>query len=80
MRCLSICDVLFDICSTKKVNEQIQQETLVQIWVDKFGNLNIVDPEDELIPTLTDGNLSGSGTRSQRFYLDRFGNFKYTIP
>jgi hypothetical protein len=77
--CHNICDILHDICSTTKILDQIDQETSVTVTVDGFGNIDITDPDGELIPELSQGNLSGTGGRAQRFYLDRFGNFKYTI-
>lgn len=79
--CLDLCQINYDINSEQSLLDRIDQQTQVTINVDEFGNLSITDPQNELGAQYSDsvGNLSGNGTRVNRFFLDRFGNFKYNI-
>lgn len=77
----SICELKGDICSLNTLNTRLGNTTAVQIIVDTFGNLEIIDPNNELGAVYSEniGNLSGNGTKVDSFNIDQFGNFQF-IP
>lgn len=77
----SICTTKADICSVKEITGQNNNTNEVQIIIDEFGNMEIIDPQNELgaVYSENEGNFSSTGTKADNFRLDNFGNFKF-IP
>ena len=75
----TICTIKGDICSIRDINTRNELTTEVQVTVDEFGNLEIIDPQNQLGPVYSEnvGNLGGTGSQVNLFALDSFGNFKF---
>lgn len=77
--CQSICVTKQDLCSLRDINIRLGNTSAIQVIVDQYGNLEIIDPNNDLgaIYSDSEGNLSGNGNKVNNFFLDQFGNFKF---
>jgi hypothetical protein len=77
----SICEVKHDVCSLRDINVRLGNTSAIQIIIDQYGNLEIIDPNNDLgaIYSENEGNLSGNGVKVNNFAIDQFGNFEF-IP
>lgn len=81
MACGDVCSIKRDLCSLHEVEGKLNNTTSVQVIVDEFMNLSIIDDDNELgaIYSPSHGNFSGEGTKAPHFYLTQMKNFKF-IP
>ena len=70
-----VCELKKDICSLDNMAALIAQSTIVDVFVDQYGNLSISDPFGDLDFALSGGNASGSGSKADSFEVTNNGNF-----
>lgn len=76
MSCRFVCEVKKDICNEVGLDSTTQ--TTLTVTVSADGNIDFTDPDGHFDPVLSaDGELSGSGTLIDRFYVDPNINLKF---